>query len=265
MAIVRGVRNMVKSIFLQDGEEIFVDDEDYERVNQHTWFKHYSHNTRRIGTLLPDNKIISLTNFIKEKSFQKEKNNNFTKDNLSNRGNRSRWSRPRCKSISKYKGVTWRKNQKRWLAFIKVDEKSKYLGSYKSEDEAAIAYNNAVMEYWGGNGYLNKIGKDDRTCRDYITYKNCIKRRNNKTGYYGAFLNKDKIGARIYYRKNEFFIGNFNDKEQAALAFNKCSAFLFGKETKLNEVPMTDELKEFISNWEIPDKIKALKEGADDE
>ena len=28
MAIVRGVRKMVKSIFLQDGEEIFVDDDD---------------------------------------------------------------------------------------------------------------------------------------------------------------------------------------------------------------------------------------------
>ena len=49
------------------------------------------------------------------------------------------------------------KNRK--MGRIKVDEKSKYLGSYKSEDEAAIAYNNAVMEYWGGNGYLNKIGK----------------------------------------------------------------------------------------------------------
>ena len=70
---------MVKSIFLQDGEEIFVDDEDYERVNQHTWFKDYSHNTRMIGTILPDRKRISLTNFIKERSFQKEKGNNFTK------------------------------------------------------------------------------------------------------------------------------------------------------------------------------------------
>ncbi|WP_256123572.1 hypothetical protein [Staphylococcus aureus] len=32
---------MVKSIFLQDGEEIFVDDEDYERVNQYIWTKSY--------------------------------------------------------------------------------------------------------------------------------------------------------------------------------------------------------------------------------
>lgn len=256
---------MVKSIFLQDGEEIFVDDEDYERVNQHTWYKEYNHNTRMIGTFLPDRKRIRLTNFIKEKSFQKEKNNNFTKSNLTTKGNHSKWSLPSFSGKSKYKGVTWRKDRKRWLAKIQVDGKHKYLGSYESEDEAAIAYNNAVIEYWDGNGYLNKIGKDDRTRRDYTTYKDRQKRRNNGTEYYGTFLNKNKIGARINYRKSEFFIGNFNDKEQAALAFNKCSAFLFGKETKLNEVPMTDELKEFISNWEIPDRIKALKEGVDDE
>ena len=139
------------------------------------------------------------------------------------------------------------------------------MGSYNSEDEAAIAYNNAVIEFWDGNGYLNKIGKDDRKFRGYTTYKNRQKRRNKTTGYYGTFSNKNKIGVRITYNTNEFFIGNFNDEKQAALAFNKCSAFLFGKETKLNEVPMTDELKEFISNWEIPDKIKALKEGAENE
>ncbi|WP_232726251.1 hypothetical protein [Staphylococcus hominis] len=68
---------MVKSIFLQDGEEIFVDDEDYERVNQHIWFKDYSGNTRMIGTILSNRKRISLTNFIKEKSFQKEKKQRF--------------------------------------------------------------------------------------------------------------------------------------------------------------------------------------------
>ncbi|MUH23519.1 AP2 domain-containing protein, partial [Staphylococcus aureus] len=41
---------MVKSIFLQDGEEIFVDDEDYERVNQYIWTKSYVDNVRRIHT-----------------------------------------------------------------------------------------------------------------------------------------------------------------------------------------------------------------------
>ncbi|MEJ7378713.1 AP2 domain-containing protein, partial [Staphylococcus epidermidis] len=44
-----------------------------------------------------------------------------------------------------------------------------------------------------------------------------------------------------------------------------CMNYLYGSDAILNDVPMTDELKEFITNWEIPDKIKALKEGADDE
>ena len=71
MAIVRGVRKMVKSIFLQDGEEIFVDDEDYERVNQHTWYKYYTGNTRHIKK--GDKKTTSLANFLVEGSTQKKK------------------------------------------------------------------------------------------------------------------------------------------------------------------------------------------------
>ena len=264
MDIVWGVSKMVKSIFLQDGEEIFVDDEDYERVNQHTWFKGYSHNTRAIETFLPDRKRISLKNFIKEKSFQKEKNNNFTKSNLTTKGNHSKWSLPSFSGKSKYKGVTWRKNRKRWVAQILVDGKHKYLGSYESEDEAAIAYNDAVIEYWDGNGYLNKIGKDDRKERDYITYKSRLNKR-NKNKFYGLISNRNTIGSKICYQSKEYFIGNFKDKKRAALAFNKCSIFLYGNNTKLNDVPMTDELKEFIDNWEIPERIKALKEGADNE
>ncbi|MEV5924500.1 AP2 domain-containing protein [Micrococcus luteus] len=251
---------MVKSIFLQDGEEIFVDDEDYEKVNGHIWFKDYSGNTRMIGTVLPNRKRISLTNFIKEKSFQKEKNNNFTKDNLTSKGNFSRWSRPSYNGISKYKGVTWMKNRKKWVANITVDGKTKYLGRYKSEDEAAMAYNKAVLEYWNGNGYLNKIGKDNRKDRMYTTHKHRQKRRSNKMKYYGTFSNGTKIGSRITYQKKEIFIGNFNNEEEAALTFNKCSIFLYSENTKLNNVPMTDELKQFISNWKMPDRIKILKE-----
>ncbi|WP_232726279.1 hypothetical protein [Staphylococcus hominis] len=78
--------------------------------------------------------------------------------------------------------------------------------------------------------------------------------------YYGTFPNGIQVGARIVYQKKEFFIGNFNSKEKAALTFNKCSTFLYGKNTKLNNVPMTDDLNEFISNWKIPDRIKMLKQ-----
>lgn len=64
---------MVKSIFLQDGEEIFVDDDDYERVNQHIWRKYFKGNTRYIHTKIGvKRKDILLTTYIQNGSFQKK-------------------------------------------------------------------------------------------------------------------------------------------------------------------------------------------------
>ncbi|MEB5757416.1 AP2 domain-containing protein [Mammaliicoccus sciuri] len=249
---------MVKSIYLQDGEEIFVDDEDYERVNQHMWFKDYSSNNRMIRTLSSKRKT-TLSSFIKSNSFQIEKNNRFTKDNLTIKGNKSRWSRPSSNGTSKYKGVHWDKRSNKWCSSISVDGKNVYLGRFESEDEAAKAYNQAVLDYWDGEGYLNKIGTDARKKRDYKTYKNRSRRR-DRNGYFGTYLSHKKIGAAINFNNKKYHIGSFENAEKAALAFNKCSVFLFGEDTKVNDVQMTDELKSFISNWEIPKKIKQLKE-----
>ena len=58
---------MVKSIFLQDGEEIFVDDEDYERVKQYKWYKVYRKDTRVVATNIKS-KEKTLNNFIKSNS-----------------------------------------------------------------------------------------------------------------------------------------------------------------------------------------------------
>ncbi|WP_436887761.1 AP2 domain-containing protein [Mammaliicoccus sciuri] len=250
---------MVKSIYLQDGEEIFVDDEDYDRVSQYTWYKEYTSNTRIIGTLISKRKRIILSSFIKSGSFQIKKNNYFTKDNLTTKGNKSRWSRPSCNGKSKYKGVYWEKRSNKWCSGISVDGKKVYLGRFESEDEAAKAYNQAVLDYWDGEGYLNEIGTDSRKKRDYKTYKNRSRRR-DRNGYFGTYLSHKKIGAAINFHNKKIHIECFENAEKAALAFNKCSIFLFGDNTKLNDVPMTDELKEFIANWEIPEKIKQLKE-----
>ncbi|MCO4339797.1 hypothetical protein MTR09_12550 [Staphylococcus agnetis] len=34
-----------------------------------------------------------------------------------------------------------------------------YLGRYKDEIEGAKAYNNAVIRYWNGDGYLNEVNE----------------------------------------------------------------------------------------------------------
>ncbi|MDW3951008.1 AP2 domain-containing protein [Staphylococcus saprophyticus] len=257
---------MVKSIYLQDGEEIFVDDEDYERVSQHTWSKQYSKEVRVVLSKI-NGVFISLNNFLENNSFQKIKNNDFTKTNLTTKGNKSRWKRASLKSISKYKGVSWIKQQNKWAAYINVDKKNKFLGSYTNEDDAAKAYNQAVLDYWGGEGYSNIIGEDNRlTLSNYKTNKKTNRSRGGKWNYRGVSkTNLEKYRASVYFGGKNNFTDGFTTTEKAALAYNKCAIYLHGDDAILNDVPINDELKEFIDNWEIPEKIKALKEGATSE
>lgn len=56
---------------------------------------------------------------------------------------------------SGYKGVSWRQLSKRWCAFISVNNKSKFLGSFKIKEEAARAYDKAAKEHYGEFAILN--------------------------------------------------------------------------------------------------------------
>lgn len=259
---------MVKSIYLQDGEEIFVDDEDYERVNQYTWWKTFNKNTRCIVSKNDRKEFIYLIQLIQNDSYQLVKNNYFTKDNLTNKGNAQRWRKANNNSSSKYKGVNWNKTLRKWRVNIKVGSKRKHIGYYYEEDEAAKAYNQAVLDYWEGNGYLNVIGEDNRTAQNsYETKPNQNIVRKGKANYRGVTIKEryNRISSQIQYKKRKYHIGDFKSTTKAALVYNKCALYLHGDDAILNDVPITDELKDFIANWEIPDKVKALKEGATNE
>jgi len=249
---------MVKSIFLQDGEEIFVDDEDYERVNQHTWCKSYVGNHRIIVSFV-EGKNASLQTFIEKGCFQQIKNNDFTRKNLTTKGNNQRWSKAKPNSSSKYKGVVWDKTTGKWRASIKLDGVSKHLGRYLNEDEAAKAYNQAVLEYWDGEGYMNVIGEDNRNVSRGCNSRKSTKRRKNKSGFRGVYVSFKKFSSHIIFDSKTRYIGNFPTTHHAALAYNKCAIYLHGDDAILNDVPMTDELKAFIENWEIPQKILDIK------
>lgn len=56
---------------------------------------------------------------------------------------------------SKYKGVCWHKRNKIWGAQIRVNGKQKYLGDFKTEEQAAHAYNEAALEFYGEFANLN--------------------------------------------------------------------------------------------------------------
>lgn len=71
----------------------------------------------------------------------------------------ARNTRSRKGSTSKFLGVCYRKRDEIYQAQIKLGEKKKWLGQYKSEIDAAIAYNEAAKKYHGEFANLNIIDK----------------------------------------------------------------------------------------------------------
>lgn len=58
---------------------------------------------------------------------------------------------------SKYKGVSWNVKDSKWRVQICINRKNTYVGSFLSEDEAAIAYNKSAIIHYGEFAVLNVI------------------------------------------------------------------------------------------------------------
>lgn len=54
---------------------------------------------------------------------------------------------------SKYIGVTWEKNRKKWQVYCQ----EKLVGRFKTEKEAAIAYNLRAIKVFGSHAHLNSV------------------------------------------------------------------------------------------------------------
>ena len=62
---------------------------------------------------------------------------------------------------SKYIGVCWNKNVKKWMVQIKINRKTKYLGYFDSEIKAAKAYDREARELHGEFAHLNFPDDED--------------------------------------------------------------------------------------------------------
>jgi hypothetical protein len=60
-------------------------------------------------------------------------------------------------NTSGYKGVSYRKKEKNWRAYIRVNSVQKYLGCFKTKEQAAEMYNEAAKWYHGEFACLNKL------------------------------------------------------------------------------------------------------------
>lgn len=63
--------------------------------------------------------------------------------------------RPQSNATSRYKGVSFRSDRGTWLAAIRIHGKLKKLGTFRTEAEAAMAYDNAARRAFGSFAFLN--------------------------------------------------------------------------------------------------------------
>lgn len=70
---------------------------------------------------------------------------------------KNRTARSMAAKSSRYKGVHWRTERERWVAEIHADGRTRRIGSFRSEDDAARAYNDAAMASFGSFARLNEV------------------------------------------------------------------------------------------------------------
>lgn len=139
-----------------------VDDIDSHEVLKHSW--NLSGSETSIHTCIL-HRTISLSKFILGNIYHYEIDHidknmfNNTRDNFrfathsencANRGVQNN-------NTLGYKGVTWRKQNSKWVAQISYKGNKKFLGYFFTKNSAAKAYNEASLKYFGEFGYQNKI------------------------------------------------------------------------------------------------------------
>lgn len=129
---------------------------------------------------------------------------------------------------SQYKGVTWNKKRKLWLAGITINKKLKIIGGFLVEEDAARAYNYAAKVNFGDFAKYNNVSP--------LFLIINLSRNLPEPGFHGVYIEK-KTGiftAYITVKGKRVNIGRFNDPHKAAKAYDEKAKELLGDRARLN-------------------------------
>lgn len=161
----------MKQISLTQGKFALVDDEDYDVLMRWKWCAMHGYAMRSIYLGMVNGKRKYKT-ILMHREINKTPEDVFTDHIDHNTLNNCRENLRSCTHSqnirnmkkftgdysSKYKGVYWRKARSYWVATIAVGKHRKYLGSYKTQEEAALAYNVAALNHFGEFAGINSVG-----------------------------------------------------------------------------------------------------------
>jgi hypothetical protein len=156
----------MKQIPLTQGKFALVDDEDFEELSQHKWFASKDRQTyyavrninrsgkyllERMHRRILDAQSSQQVDHINHNGLDNQRKNIRLCTDLENSHNMQKFPG----GSSKYKGVCWSEQSRRWSAKINISNRRVYLGLFANEDDAARAYDIKARELYGEFAYLN--------------------------------------------------------------------------------------------------------------
>lgn len=161
----------MKEINTNTGQIVLVDDDDFQELSKRTWVVAKRSNLGVYARAMIDGKWKYMHRLImgsKSGEIVDHKNMNGLdnrRDNLRlcgmSENSSNRVKKAGVNVSSKYKGVHFdrrnKKSENRWIAMIYAGGRSKYLGLFATEVEAAEAYNRAASTAFGEFARLNDI------------------------------------------------------------------------------------------------------------
>lgn len=156
------------TVQITQGKEVLVSNEDYSEISDYNWS--YSASTGyavrkgrknrsepltvHMHRVIIDVKANEQVDHINGNKLDNRRSNLRVASVQKNSFNRKK---PKVKCTSQYKGVLKRKNASKWEARIKFNNKAIYLGRFVNEEDAARAYNEAALKYFGDFAKCNEI------------------------------------------------------------------------------------------------------------
>lgn len=244
---------------------VIVDDDKWYELSKYSWFLHNGY----VGAYI-NKKRISMHRYLMnaEKGIFIDHYNNNSLDNrvknlriataAQNSYNKSQSNH----TLHKYKGLSYDKKCKTYKSTIRKDGKEYYLGNYKTEVEAAIAYNLKAIVLFEDFARLNIIDISDELQQEY---KNSIlekwKKQNEIVNTKGTFLKSSgRYQSKITINRITYSLGTYKTLTEAAIAYNVGLIIILGEEIakpKINtiDIDLYNKYKD-----EIYTKIKPVIE-----
>lgn len=223
-----------------------VDDDDFDKVAHFKWHKFKSRNKsncyakrnfrvngvsrsqlmHRVILGVTDSK--TLIDHINGNGLDNRKQNLRICSNAQNSRNRDKVKN----NSSGFKGVSYNKKLLCFESKIGLDNKTINLGLYRTEIEAAIAYNEAAVKYHGQFARLNNISFEQQAIKPERI------KRTKTCDYHGVFYvsSIDRWRATFVMNKQKYYIGQFKNAQDAAIAYNKKIKELNLPNSMLNKV-----------------------------